>query len=173
MELSTAIQLIQNGVSKTTTPQRWVDLGAGSGLFTQALASCLPANSYVLAIDRNIQSLNSMTWASLEIKLETLATDFELLDWPGNLDGILMANSLHFVKDQQAFLKKIKEKLTGSGRIIIVEYDTLTRNTWVPFPLDFRKLTTLAPKSALKSVIHLAETPSSYQQANIYSALLQ
>ncbi len=39
-------------VDSSTNPARWADLGCGSGLFTLALASLLPAASTVYAIDR-------------------------------------------------------------------------------------------------------------------------
>ncbi len=54
MELSTAINLIDTTHLTTQTAQRWADLGAGSGLFTRALASYLQPGSSILAVDEAI-----------------------------------------------------------------------------------------------------------------------
>ncbi|WP_339814654.1 class I SAM-dependent methyltransferase [uncultured Imperialibacter sp.] len=56
MELSTAIKLIENGVSNAGDAQSWLDLGAGNGLFTRALAAVLPSGSVVTAIEKAVHS---------------------------------------------------------------------------------------------------------------------
>ncbi len=173
MELTTAINLIQEGVERTSGSQRWADLGAGTGLFTRALASRLVAGSHIVAIDKNVHAPNAMAWNFSNVTLEITATDFESLDWAGNLDGILMSNSLHFVRDQLNFLTKVREKLAPKGRMIIVEYDLSGANTWVPFPLDFERLTRVATKAGFGVSTRLTETPSMFQHGSIYSALLR
>ena len=51
-----------------------------------------------------------------------------------------MANAFHYVKDKPAFIEKIKKHLKPSGQMIIVEYDTVRQNRWVPYPISFENL---------------------------------
>src|SRR5690348_818784 len=79
--------------------QHWADLGCGSGLFTQALAGLLPAGSRVHGIDTN-PSLPQQTMPN-GTSIIPLAADFIKDQLPlSALDGILMANSFHYVKDK-------------------------------------------------------------------------
>jgi len=172
MELSTAIRLIEGGISKSGAPQRWADLGAGDGLFTRALASVLPANSSVLAIDQNAVSLKSIAWDFKSVSLRTHNGDFTLVNWGDHLDGILMANSLHYVRDQVNFLSELKNKLAVPGRVLIVEYDRRQANAWVPYPISFKKLKELGEQSGFTSINKLEEVPSVYDGATIYAAIL-
>lgn len=58
MELSVAIKLIEKGVSRSGAPQMWADLGAGNGLFTNALSLLLPEASTIHAVELNAEALN-------------------------------------------------------------------------------------------------------------------
>lgn len=89
MNASDAIKLIEKGVT-AMQPQRWADLGCGSGTFTRALASLLPAGSKVIAVDKMFQNLPDF------INADFTTDDLQL----GHLDGI-DGNSLHCVKDKR------------------------------------------------------------------------
>src|SRR6185369_12956160 len=141
MELSTAIQLIEKGILKSDVPQHWADLGAGDGLFTRALGSVLPEKSTILAVDQNANSLKSIVWNSKTVSVRTQVVDFTSMDWGKNFDGVLVANALHFVSDQEEFLSKLKTKISPAGRLIIVEYERRQANVWVPYPIGIVKLT--------------------------------
>ncbi len=156
MEIDVAVKLIERGILRDKV-QRWADLGAGSGLFTKALSKILPAGSSILAVDKKISSIT----VDKHINLQTKNADFLSIDL-GDRDGILMANSLHYVKDQQEFLKKVKAE-----RLILVEYDTDKGNQWVPYPISFKKLRSIYPSAEL-----IGQTSSAYQKDGIYSALL-
>jgi trans-aconitate methyltransferase len=174
MELSVAIGLIEQGVDKTFTPQVWVDLGAGRGLFTRALADILPGGSTVYAIDKSATALKEIELLSSTVTLKKVQTDFVREEFvPEPPDGILMANALHFVENKIAFIKKIRKKLQPSGRLIIVEYDLPAANAWVPYPVHFAALEKLAKDTGFTNTLKLSETPSLYNRANIYSALLR
>jgi SAM-dependent methyltransferase len=174
MELREAIRLIENGVEKTAGPQIWADYGAGKGLFTKALASLLPAGSRIYAIDNNADVLRTLSFGDDRIALEKLDLDFTKDTIPSeNLDGVLMANSLHYAKDATAVLKNIRAKLLPSGHIIIIEYERTSGNQWVPYPVNFAKLQQLSVTVGFSEVIKLQEIPSAFQQGNIYSALIR
>ncbi|MEQ8812236.1 MAG: class I SAM-dependent methyltransferase [Imperialibacter sp.] len=178
MELSTAIKLIEKGVSdggeaQTDEAHSWLDLGAGNGLFTRALASLLPSGSVVTAIDKS--SSFSPTKSDLQgtTRIDTRVADFTTLRSADlKVNGILMANSLHYVKDQEGFLKKALDSLLPGGRLIVVEYDTDRGNMWVPYPLSFSSLTNLLTETSAGSVTRLGSTPSRFQRGGIYSSLI-
>jgi ubiquinone/menaquinone biosynthesis C-methylase UbiE len=174
MDLSTAIKLIENGMSNAGEAQSWLDLGAGSGLFTRALASTLPSGSVVTAIDKSSSFSLSQSNHKGATHIETRSVDFTKIDLKDfNVHGILMANSLHYVKGQEGFLKKALDSLPPDGRLIVVEYDTDRGNTWVPYPLSFSSLKSLLSEIPGVTVTKLAITPSQFQRGGIYSALIR
>jgi len=173
MELRAAIRLIQNGIDRNT-PQRWADLGAGGGLFTRALAEILPDGSVVEAVDKDATVLRNIKSKRRHVTIETRAADFttkaELKE--DYYDGILIANSLHFVEDQDQFLKQLGNKLKAKGRLLIIEYDMSVSNPWITWPISFEDLKVLASKTGFTEPMKLAEHPSMYNRSSIYSALL-
>src|SRR4051812_14148797 len=100
MELQTAIQLIEKGINSGSI-QTWIDLGAGKGLFTNALSQLLPKGSKIIAVDKTKSKIE----VADGIDLVTKTGDFVTMQLE-KVDGILMANSLHYVKEQQEFLKR-------------------------------------------------------------------
>lgn len=174
MELSTAIKLIENGISNAGDAQSWLDLGAGSGLFTRALASTLPSGSVVTAIDKSSSFSPTQSDHKGATRIETRLADFTKINMKNlNVHGILMANSLHYVKDQKGFLAKVLNSLLPGGRLIIVEYDTDRGNAWVPYPLSFISLSDLVNGISGSTITKLAITPSQFQGGGIYSALIR
>jgi trans-aconitate methyltransferase len=173
MKIEIAIQLIEKGIAHQSAPQRWVDLGAGTGLFTQALASRLSDGSTVMAIDQNAASLKSIAWNFPGIALLRKTADFTTQFPEGSYDGILMANALHFIPDAKSCLRQLKSRLHLHGRVIIVEYERRTANTWVPYPIRFEILKSVGLDAGFTSISKLNEVPSAYDNASIYSALLQ
>ena len=91
------------------------------------------------------------------------------LDLPP-LDGIVMANALHFQRDKGPVLRSILGYLKPGGRYILVEYDADHGNPWVPHPLSFRAWQALAPRMGFAGVRLLATVPSRFL-GRIYSAL--
>src|SRR5262245_1112117 len=93
--------------NKNQLPQLWLDLGCGTGLFTGALAAHLREGSKIIAIDKDEKALRKIPAAVNDVIIQTKAADFvsDSLDVKG-IDGILIANSLHYVKDKETLLKK-------------------------------------------------------------------
>ena len=169
MLLSEAITLIQHPI--TNQINTWADLGCGNGLFTNALSQLLNDESIIYAIDKNKRSLKNVEVRDTII-LKKLALDFVNDDLPvENLSGILMANSFHFVKDKNAFIKKVFNCLSTNGYLIIVEYNTDKSNLWVPNPISFRSLQNFF-KQFNFTTEKLYEMPSRYHGV-IYSAIIK
>jgi ubiquinone/menaquinone biosynthesis C-methylase UbiE len=152
----------------------WADLGSGEGAFTLALADLLGPTGSIHTVDRDGRALEvqvrTLRDAFPSVRVTPLVADFTMpLELPP-LDGIVMANSLHFERDKLAVLRLIGDYLRPGGRLVLVEYDTDQGNPWVPFPLSFRSWTTLAAEAGFGQTQRLASVPSRFL-GSIYSAL--
>ena len=166
MLLSQAISLIQHDLSKDKAV--WADLGCGDGLFTNAISQLLPQESLIYAVDKSKRALKNVI-VKEGIQLEKLALNFVDDDLPlSNLSAILMANSFHFIKDKNAFIKKAFSWLNKDGYLIMVEYDTDRSSLWVPYPISFNNLKQFFANYNYAAE-KLSETPSKYR-GTIYSA---
>ena len=89
--------LAESGVD-ALGPTKWADLGCGTGTFTVALADLLSPGSTIHAMDRDASVLRRIPPEHRGVSITTHRGDFTNHTWPfANLDGILMANSLHYV----------------------------------------------------------------------------
>lgn len=149
--------------------QRWADLGCGSGTFTRVLAAVLPGQSQIIAVDKASQSLAPVM--GNEVSVAFLQADMEQEQLSlGKLNGILMANSLHYIRGKKTFLQKLEPAFIGQKQWLIVEYDTESANRWVPFPLSFNQL-----RSLFLSLGYTAEKINTRQSAyggEMYAALI-
>jgi SAM-dependent methyltransferase len=119
----------------------WADLGSGDGAFTSALAELVGASAMIFSVDRDRSALARQQRAGghrfAKAPTSVVLGDFtEPLDLPP-LDGVVMANSLHFTEDKAPVLKLVQSYLKPAGRLIVVEYDVDRGNPWVPFPFSF------------------------------------
>lgn len=172
MQLKEAVELIDNNFITHVNKQVWADLGCGMATFTKALATLLPENSMIYAVDKSKNDLNKIPVQFDNVTIEKIRADFTKKELPDNLDGILMANSFHYVSEKGLFIRKIEKHLKKEGCLIIVEYDTEISNPWVPFPVNHNSLKKLFEKEGYR-VEKLNEKPSIYRRANIYSALIK
>jgi ubiquinone/menaquinone biosynthesis C-methylase UbiE len=145
----------------------WADLGAGSGAFTLALRELVGAQATIYAVDRDKARLGELERAwrmrfGNVTNLHVLLADFTRpLDIP-LLDGVLMANSLHFYKDKVSVLRLVSLLLKPGGRLLVVEYAVDTGNIWVPFPFSFEMFKVLAKEAGFSTPRLLATHPSSF-----------
>ncbi|NSL86808.1 class I SAM-dependent methyltransferase [Chitinophaga sp. Mgbs1] len=172
MELQEAITLISGQPACRPSAGTWADIGCGSGLFTFALAHLLPAGSSIYAIDKMPVKLGPHPDPQ-RIPIITQQLDIEKKD-PDikGLQGIMMANSLHYVADKATLLQRLTRLLPPSGQFIIVEYDTSAANPWVPFPVRFEALKHLFRLAGWTQTEKLGERPSRYRSGNMYAALI-
>lgn len=127
----------------------WADLGAGAGNFTRALIALIGPESTVYAVDQQRYD------DAIAPNVTRRQADFTRpLDLPP-LDGILMANALHFVPSQaQAeVLARICRCLQPGGQFVLVEYDLSAPLSFVPSPIPFRRFAALAERAGLSAPI--------------------
>lgn len=165
MTAQEAARLIHLPHLTTRYPQTWADLGSGSGLFSEALLRQLPPQSQVYAVDRS-------TIPHPAPGIIPVQRDF--LDFPWDLpplNGILMANALHFVEQQEIFLQQAAQHLLPGGQFLFVEYDTDTPNPWVPYPLSLSTLQSRFRHLGLQPPQSLHTMPSKFGHARLYAAV--
>lgn len=172
MELREGIALIEHEGLRTDGPQRWADLGCGAGFFSEALANLLPADSLIYAVDKSATLPQKRTMPG-GVAIHPLRADFVRDPLPFfDLDGVLMANSLHYVKEQLAFLQTVQRYLKADHRFLIVEYDIERANPWVPYPLSFRLLQSLFTQAGYSTIIKLHERVPVRGFDKMYAALI-
>ena len=92
------VGLIRAGVDPAATGRRWLELGAGDGAFTLALADLLGAGATITALDRDASALRRLTDELArrfpDRALRTIVGDFREPLPAGPFDGLLAANSL-------------------------------------------------------------------------------
>ncbi len=152
----------------------WADLGAGSGAFTLALAELQGPGAVIYAIDQDLAALRENERAMAAhfpaVTLHTRRADFTgALDLPA-LDGLLMANSLHFHRDKAPLLRRLLTRLKPGGCFLLVEYNVDQGNMWVPHPLSYRSWHILAQQVGLIHTRQIASVPSRFLK-EIYSAV--
>ena len=150
----------------------WADLGCGDGTFTAALASLLPAGSTVHAIDKDTRALARLPSRHGDVAIVAHAADFIIFPWPfGRPDGVLLANSLHFVPAQASFLRSVDAALRRR-RILLVEYDITRGNRWVPYPISYGSGLELFRSVGYGTATPLGRKRSAYRRGEIYGLLL-
>lgn len=145
----------------------WADIGAGTGVFTRALFEILNGGE-VYAVDKSPHALWKVESPG-HVDLHILEADFSSpLDLP-LLDGIIMANALHYVPDPLVIMQDLLSCLRPSGRFILIEYDlNVPRHPWIPYPIPYDKWTELSGKAGLSEPEIVGERESIYDQGRLY-----
>lgn len=173
MQLHDAIALINHPQVSTGVPTTWADFGCGAGLFTNALATLLAPGSKIYAVDKNVKTFRANQHTG-DVYFQTVNADFTADSINiGDLDGILMANSLHFVSDKISFIKQCVKYFRGQKVFLIVEYDTDTPNPWVPYPVSFESLSRLFMSLGFSQYQKIYELRSQYNRNEIYSTIVR
>jgi SAM-dependent methyltransferase len=167
MKVAEATALICTPLIEWARPQSWCDLGSGKGTFTIALAQLLTPGSTIYAIDFDQRALEGIPDQHDGVEIRKIVGDLQssTLRLP-SVDGILMANTLHFIPDQQVFLRKL---LSVADRCLIVEYERSRPNRWGPYPVGFERLRQLFSEAGVDRVEKLSTRPSLFG-GTMYSA---
>ncbi|MBA3823733.1 MAG: class I SAM-dependent methyltransferase [Ktedonobacterales bacterium] len=164
------VRLIHGGI----VPGDWADLGSGGGAFTLALADLLAGNGTIHSVDQDAGVLReqaaTMRQRFPSAQVTYLAADFTRPLTLTPLDGIVMANSLHFVRDKVSVLRLVRSYLKPGGRLVLVEYNADGGNMWVPYPFSYPTWERLATQAGFTATRQLATIPSRFLR-EIYAAL--
>jgi len=153
----------------------WADFGAGSGAFTLALSELVGLNAEIYAIDKDRAGLGKLERSHRERfgtsqNLHLVRADFTgALSLPP-LDGIVMANSLHFFRDKEKVLRHVRTFLKLNGALLLIEYNADSGNPWVPYPLSFETYRAFALRAGFSEPDLLGKAPSRFLR-EFYSAL--
>jgi SAM-dependent methyltransferase len=152
----------------------WADLGSGEGAFTSALAELVGPSALIFSVDKDRSALGRQQQAEgsrfAQAPTSVVLADFrEPLELPP-LDGVVMANSLHFVADKAPVLALVRGYLKPGGRLIVVEYDVDSGNHWVPYPFSFESWKRMAVENGFAEPMLLGRHESRWLRG-LYSAV--
>lgn len=147
----------------------WADIGAGTGTFTLALQALLESGT-IYAVDKNPHVLWSLK-STNTVQILVEEADFtKPLSLPP-LDGIVMANALHYASNPADTLRHVLQPLKEGGTFILIEYETtIARPPWNPYPIPFQRFQQLAKEVGLSEPMELGRVNSQFGQQYIYSA---
>ena len=168
------VNLLRGGISQPGGV--WADFGSGTGAFTLALADLLGPAGKIYSVDKDRGALREQERALQtrfpQTMVHYLPADFaQPLDLP-LLDGIVLANALHFQNyaAQVQVIRLLKSYLRPGGRFILVEYNADQGNHWVPHPVSYPSWADLAHRAGLAHTQLLTTVPSRFLQ-EIYAAV--
>ena len=180
MTLAEAVELIAPAIDRTGGT--WADFGAGTGLFTRALAYLLEPEGRIIAVDQNARALAALREAartSTTPGAEILPTEGDFRSPQAipalagiSLAGAVFANALHFAPDADRVLADVAQLMPHSGRIVVVEYDGRPASRWVPYPVPVNRLRLLARQAGLAPPRVVSQRPSAYGGI-MYCAVLE
>src|SRR5262245_5946602 len=173
MDRAEMVELIRGGVPSAGGV--WADLGAGIGNFTWALRELLGADAVIYAVDRDAKAIRAqrelLAHAGPGAAIIPIQADItQPLDLPP-LDGVLVANALHFIRDQPAALALIAGYVRPGGRVLVVEYDLAEPLRWVPFPVPFARFEALAERAGLHDVARVGSRVLPSSGTTMYAAV--
>ncbi len=159
--------MIRSAPLRAGAPQRWMDLGAGAGTFTLALARLLPAGSSICAVDRDPEALRALPSSHGGVRVRTQVADVLDLELEA-VDGVLMANVLHFIAAPAPFLASLAKH---APLVLLVEYErTVPLAPWVPYPVPMQRAVGLFRDAGFTRSEQLGSRPSRFGGGPLYAA---
>lgn len=145
--------------------ETWADLGAGTGVFTRALAALVGAGGRLYAIDADEGALAVVrSWARAHPSPPVTVIRGDVAAPLGlpPLHGAVMANVLHFIPRAHDALRSVAAQLAPGGRIVVIEYEGRRPSRWVPYPVSAERLATLAAGAGLSRPEVVARRASAF-----------
>lgn len=172
MDHSDHVELLREGIEHPGGV--WADFGAGTGAFTLALVELAGEESVVHAIDRDATAL-SRNREAMGVRFPDARVSYHAADFTRplplpRLDGIIMANALHFQRDAMAVMSRTRRYLRPGGRLLLVEYNIDWSSAAVPFPVPYEAWQGIARAAGFTGGRLLARRPSRALD-EIYSAV--
>jgi len=112
------------------------DVGAGSGLFTRAMAVKTLPDGLVYAADINKDLLDHIEKSAAESGLKNIITvtaDENDPRIPQKADLIFMCDTFHYIKNHKQYVKILSAYLKETGAIAIIDY----KKNWPPLSEKF------------------------------------
>jgi len=112
------------------------DIGAGSGLFSRKFASIVTNSGKVFAVDINKDLLKHIDKVNKGIGIKNIITisasenDPKL---PEKVNLIFICDTLHYVSEQEKYIKTISKYLNTDGRIAVISF----KDDWPPMANKF------------------------------------
>jgi SAM-dependent methyltransferase len=171
MDHTDHVNLLRGGV---TLGGVWADFGSGPGTFTLALAELIGPSGVLHSIERDEYAVRQQQRACHDRfpdrRVHYHVADFTRpIDLP-SLDGLVIANALHFYRESLSIVQGLKAHLKPDGHFIIVEYNVEQGNTAVPYPIAYERWIDLARTAGFTQTQLLAKRPSRFLK-EIYSAV--
>ncbi len=132
----------------------------------------------IVSVDRDARALREQEQVMAErfpgVRLARAVADFRYAMPLPALDGIVMANALHFIPrtEQVEAVRRLVSHLRPGGRFLVVEYDAERGNPWVPHPFRPATWQRMAAEAGLADTREIGRVPSRWMGA-IWSAVSQ
>lgn len=164
MQHTDHVELIRSAVG--TTKGVWADFGSGTGAFALALADITNQEATIYSIDKDERGLAKQREAfdqmfpqtPIHYRAENFTSRLEL----PLLDGIIMGNSLHFIRDKVPLLTLLKSYLKPAGKLIMIEYNADEGNIWVPYPFSYETFKQFAVEAGYTDIACTGIIPSHF-----------
>jgi ubiquinone/menaquinone biosynthesis C-methylase UbiE len=172
MDNEDRVNLIRGGVPAPGGV--WADLGSGTGAFTLALADLIGPAGKIYSVDKDKGALAEQERVA-RAQFPNMAFHYQAVDFTRRLnlpllDGVVMANALHFQRRKEDVLRLVRGYLKPVGRLILVEYNIDWGSPWVPYPIPYKAWEVLAGRIGFTETRLLARVPSRFHR-EIYSAV--
>ncbi len=167
------VNLLRPAVPPTSSGP-WADFGSGAGAFTLALRDLVGPTTAIYSIEKDKSALDQQQ-RNFRVRfpqsnIHFVSADFtQPLDLPP-LEGIVVANAIHFYRDKERLLRQFRAYLKPEGRLVVVEYNADRGNPWVPYPLSYDTLRGVTRAAGFREAELVSTVPSSFLR-QIYSAV--